>query len=138
MLTPGPDHPLTLTRNPRRMRVLAAGHVIADTTEAITLNEADFGPRQYFPRKDVETGFLSRTDKVTECPYKGPATHYTMLIDGELLENVAKSYEHPFPAAEALRDYLTFDESRVEVYEVTDEDLKNREHPHHGPTTSLP
>lgn len=138
MLTPGHDHPITLTKNPRRMRVLAAGHVIADTTEAVTLHEADFGPRHYFPRGDVETGFLSATDKVAQCPYKGAATHYTMLIDGELLENVAKSYEHPTPTVEALRGYLTFDTDRVEVYEVTEEDLAKREHPHHGPTTSLP
>jgi uncharacterized protein (DUF427 family) len=130
MLTPGPDHPLSLTTNPRRMRVMAAGHVIADSTEVLTLNEADYGPRHYFPRRDVEASFLTRSDKMTECPYKGSATHYTMVIDGEFLENVAKSYEQPFPVVEALRDHLVFDTAQVEVYAVTDEELNERHKEH--------
>jgi uncharacterized protein (DUF427 family) len=138
MLTPGPDHPIAISQNPRRVRVLAAGHVIADTADALTLYEGGHDPVQYFPRQDVETGFLARTDKVTECPYKGSATHYTMLIDGELLENVAWSYEHPHAAVEAIRDRIAFYPDRVEVYEVTDEELEERRHEHTAPPTALP
>jgi uncharacterized protein (DUF427 family) len=129
MKTPGPDHPITLERNPRRVRVMAAGHVIADSTDVITLHEADYGPVQYFPRTDVERGFLSQSPTVGECPYKGPRTHYTALIDGELLEDIAWSYEKPNPAAEGLRDRFAFDANRVEVYEVDQADLDNRHHP---------
>ena len=31
MKLPGPDHPITITRNPKRVRVSAGGMVIADT-----------------------------------------------------------------------------------------------------------
>jgi uncharacterized protein (DUF427 family) len=129
MITPGPDHPITLATNPKRVRVLAVGHVIADTTDALTLDEAGYGPVQYIPREDVETGFLSESPKVTQCPYKGAATHYTMLIDGELFENVAWSYEDPYPAVEAIAGRLAFYPDKVEVYEVDDEALERREHP---------
>jgi uncharacterized protein (DUF427 family) len=138
MLTPGPDHPITLAHHPRRMRVLAAGHVIADTTDGLTLYEADAQPVLFFPRKDVETSFLGRTDKVAECGYKGDATHYTILIDGELLENVAWSYEDPHAAVEDLRGRVAFDASRVEVYEVTEDELEHRRHEHTSPPTALP
>ena len=37
MKLPGPDHPITITPNPRRVRVSAGGVVIADTTHALTL-----------------------------------------------------------------------------------------------------
>ncbi len=37
MKLPGPDHPITITPNPKRVRVLAGGAVIADTTRALTL-----------------------------------------------------------------------------------------------------
>lgn len=130
MKTPGPDHPITLERNGRRMRVLAAGHVVADSTDVVTLHEAEFGPVHYFPREDVERGFLSQSPTVSECAYKGPRTHYTMLIDGELLEDLVWSYEAPYPAVEDLRGRLAFDATRVEVYEVDQADLDRRRHPH--------
>ena len=37
---PGPDHPMTIERNPARIVVTLAGRVVADTREALTLREA--------------------------------------------------------------------------------------------------
>ena len=42
MKLPGPDHPITITANPKRVRVSAGGVVIADTTQALTLKEASY------------------------------------------------------------------------------------------------
>ena len=137
MQTPGPEHPITISRNPSRLRVLAAGHVIADTTDGVSFTESG-RTVHYFPRKDVETGFLSETATRSSSEYAGEAVHYTMLIDGELLEDVAWSYPHPYPAADAVRDLIAFDPSRVEVYEVTDEELRKREKEHVSPPTALP
>ena len=39
MKLPGPYHPITITANPKRIRVSADGVVIADTTHALTLKE---------------------------------------------------------------------------------------------------
>jgi uncharacterized protein (DUF427 family) len=129
MLTPGPDHPISVTANPRRVRAFVAGHVIADTAEALTLNEGEAAPVQFFPRADVETGFLSESPHLDENPYLGRATYYTMLIDGELLEDAAFSYEQPYPAAEAVRGRIAFDPAKVEIYEVDEKDLSDRHHP---------
>lgn len=129
MKTPGPDHPLRISRSPRRMRVLAAGHVIADSADVLMLEEADRPPAYYFKREDVERGFLSESPTTSECEYKGHATHYTTLIDGELLEDVAWSYESPYPAAEDLKGRVAFDGSRVEVYAVDEDDLRDHRHP---------
>jgi uncharacterized protein (DUF427 family) len=74
MKTPGPDHPIEIVNSRSRMRVLAAGHVIADTDDAVILKEANDPPAVYFPREDVETGFLSEAPRSTENPYMGRAT----------------------------------------------------------------
>jgi len=71
---PGPDHPITIERNPARVVVTVAGRVIADTREALTLSEAHYSAVQYIPRKDVHMTLLSRTDRTTYCPYKGDAS----------------------------------------------------------------
>ena len=76
---------------------------------------------QYIPREDIEMGFFGKTDHHTHCPYKGEASYYTTKIEGEVLENVAWSYEDPFPAMLQIKDHLAFYPDRVAVYEVDPE-----------------
>ena len=68
---PGPQHPITIERNPARVVVSVAGRVIADSRSALTLREASLRPVQYIPRQDVDMALLERTDHATYCPYKG-------------------------------------------------------------------
>ena len=116
MKTPGPDHPIDLMQEGHRMRVEANGHVIADSPATISLREASYPPVTYFPREGVEQGFLSKTERTSHCPYKGDATYYSIFIDGLLLENVAWSYEAPYPAMEAIKGHLAFYPDKVKVY----------------------
>jgi uncharacterized protein (DUF427 family) len=51
---PDPDHPISIQRNPARVVVSVAGHVIADTRNALTLREADYPAVQYIPREEVD------------------------------------------------------------------------------------
>ena len=126
MKTPDPSHPMTFAQNPLRVRARFQDHVIADTAQALTLREGSSAPVQYFPRKDVETGFMSETDKQYTCPYKGECTFYSMMINGDLQENVAWSYEAPYPAAEAIAGMIAFYPDRMQVYEIKEEEAEAR------------
>src|SRR5712671_3457314 len=79
MKLPGPDHPITIAANPKRVRVSADGVVIADTTQALTLKEASYPAVQYVPRTDANLALLARTDRVTHCPYKGDANYFSIV-----------------------------------------------------------
>ena len=68
---PGPSHPISIERNAGRVIVSVAGHVIADTRDALTLSEAHYPAVEYIPRKDVDMTLLARTERGTYCPYKG-------------------------------------------------------------------
>ena len=46
---PGPEHPISIERNPARIVVSVANRVIADTRNALTLREADYPPFNTFP-----------------------------------------------------------------------------------------
>ena len=118
MKIPGPDHPITVAANPKRIQALYNGHVIADTRKALTLKEASYRPVLYFPREDVEMAFLTRTDHSTHCPYKGDASYYTLLMDGRFAENAVWTYETPYPAMETIKDLLAFYPNQVEIREV--------------------
>ena len=51
---PGPDHPISIQHSPARVVVSVAGRVIADSSNALTLREADYPPVQYIPAKNVD------------------------------------------------------------------------------------
>jgi len=120
MLKPGPDHPITLEPAKRRWRAYFNGHVIADTNDALILQEANYPPVIYFPRADVAMEYMSRTERQTHCPYKGDAAYYTILMDGEFAENAVWTYEQPFDGMDPIAERLAFYTDRVDVYEVDD------------------
>ena len=117
MKLPGPDHPITIAKNNKRVRVTLAGHVVADTTHALTLTEASYRPVFYIPREDADMSLLKRTAHKTHCPYKGDASYFSIAADGRSAENAVWSYEQPFPAVGEIKDYLAFYPDRVDAIE---------------------
>ena len=117
MKEPGPDHPITITPNPHRIRVMLGGFIIAETTQALTLQEASYPPVQYIPRQDVHMDLMESTDHKTHCPYKGEASYFTATGGGLVRENAAWSYEEPFPAVAAIKEYLAFYPNKVDAIE---------------------
>jgi uncharacterized protein (DUF427 family) len=111
---PGPDHPISVERNPARVVVSIAGRVIADTRNALTLREASYPPVQYIPGEDVDFSKLERSDHVTYCPYKGNCIYYSIPAGGEKSVNAAWSYEDPLPAVDQIKRHVAFYPERVD------------------------
>ncbi len=109
-----------------------AGHVfLADTDQTLVLREATYPPVVYFPREAVQMGFAAKTQKTSHCPYKGDASYYTFHAEGEILEDVAWSYEDPYPAMIEIKGYLAFYPGRgVEIYSVDEVELADRRAEH--------
>jgi uncharacterized protein (DUF427 family) len=112
---PGPDHPITIERNPARVVVSVAGRVLADTQDALTLREAGYGPVQYIPLTDVDVSLLEPTDHATYCPYKGDCSYYSIPTGGEKSVNAVWTYKAPFAAVAEIRDRVAFYPDRVDV-----------------------
>jgi uncharacterized protein (DUF427 family) len=114
---PSPDHPISVERNARRIVVRVAGRVVADTRNALTLQEANYPPIQYIPREDVDMTLLARTDHATYCPYKGDCAYYSIPLGGARSTNAVWTYESPYAAVAAIREYLAFYPDRVDAIE---------------------
>jgi uncharacterized protein (DUF427 family) len=112
---PGPDHPITITRNPKRVVIEIDGKILADTSEALTLQEASYPPVHYIPRKDVEMARLTRTERTSYCPYKGDCAYYSIPEGGEETANSVWSYETPYDAVAEIKEYLAFYPDRVTI-----------------------
>jgi len=117
VLVPGPSHPITVAPAGEHVVVRAGGRVVADTTRALRLQEADYPPVLYVPREDADMATLQRSDHETYCPYKGDASYYT-VTGAPAGENAVWTYETPYDAVADIREHLAFYPDRVEI-EVT-------------------
>lgn len=114
---PGPDHPITIAKNERRVTVSAAGRTIVETHAALTLKEASYPAVQYVPRGDADMMLLHPSDHKTYCPYKGECSYFHIPSLGEKGQNAVWSYENPYDAVSAIREHLAFYADRVELKE---------------------
>jgi uncharacterized protein (DUF427 family) len=114
---PGPDHPITIERNPRRVVVSVGGRVLADSRDAQILREAGYPAVQYIPPKDVDMTLLERSAHTTYCPYKGDCGYFSIPSGGERAINAVWTYEAPYDAVAAIRNCLAFYPERVDAIE---------------------
>src|SRR5882757_1736160 len=119
---PGPDHPITIQANPKRVVVSVAGKVVADTKSALILKEASYPGVQYIPRRDVNMSLLERTQHGTYCPYKGDCSYYSIPAGGARSANAVWTYETPYAGVAAIREYVAFYPDRVDAIEIESTD----------------
>lgn len=62
----------------------------------------------YFPPHDVLTEFVKPSDRHTVCPWKGTASYYDVVVDGERNPAAAWYYPEPKPAAQQIAGYVAF------------------------------
>ena len=111
---PGPDHPITITPAATTVRVSVAGHVVAQSSRALLLEEKGYPPVYYIPREDVDMSLLVRTTHYTYCPYKGDCTYYSIPAGGSRSEYAVWTYENPYESVSSIREHMAFYPTRVD------------------------
>ncbi len=106
-----PEHCLSAEPAGARLQVTLNGEVIADSAEAIRLEEGSYPAVYYFPRKDVRMERLERSTHETYCPFKGTASYYSFK-DGA--KNAVWTYEQPYDEMLAIREHLAFYPDKVD------------------------
>jgi len=101
-----------------RVRITFNGEVVADSREAVRLDEGDYPPVYYVPRKDVKMERLIRTSHTTHCPHKGDATYYS-LCNGRTARNAVWSYEQPLEQVKAIKEHLAFYPDKVDAIDCS-------------------
>lgn len=94
-----------------RVKVTFKGEVIADTRDAIRMDEGEHPAVYYIPRKDVKMDRLSRSTHQTYCPFKGKASYYS-LANGP--GNAVWTYEEPYDEVSVIKERLAFYPDKVD------------------------
>ncbi len=104
------------------MRVEFAGAVVADSRNALRVEETGHQPVHYIPAKDVRLDLLHATNHHTSCPYKGEASYWTIEApgagDAKRSENAVWAYPTPYDEVRGLAGYYAFYTSRVDSVSV--------------------
>ena len=72
---------------------------------------------QYFPMESVNTEFLTDSARITRCPWKGEASYFNVVVDGQINQDAAWVYLEPKEAASQIAGHVAFWRG-VEVREV--------------------
>ena len=62
----------------------------------------------YFPPGSVNPSYLRESDTHTACPWKGTASYYTVVVDGQTNKDAAWYYPAPKDAAKNLAGHVAF------------------------------
>ncbi|MHA6263913.1 DUF427 domain-containing protein [Arenibacterium sp. CAU 1754] len=101
------DH-IKIRKASGKWSVRSGGAVLGESTNALELSEGDYPPVIYFPREDIAMAFLDRSDKVTHCPHKGDATHYSIVNKSGTLIDAVWSYEDPKDDVAKIKGCMAF------------------------------
>jgi uncharacterized protein (DUF427 family) len=62
----------------------------------------------YFPVDSVNNEYLQPSSSHTICPWKGEASYYDVVVNGEINGDAAWYYSDPKPAAAEIKDRIAF------------------------------
>ncbi len=62
----------------------------------------------YFPPDAIQRDHFAPSDKHTTCPWKGEASYYDVVVDGQTNAGAAWYYPAPKDAAAEIKDHLAF------------------------------
>lgn len=77
--------------------------VLAESDETIVVEG-----NHYFPPESINEEYFRESGYHTRCPWKGLASYYDVVVDGEINENAAWYYPEPKEAASHIKDYVAF------------------------------
>jgi uncharacterized protein (DUF427 family) len=116
VLQPTANHPITVEPTGKHVTVRINGEVVAETDNALTLQESTYPAVQYIPRSDVVQTVLTSSDTRTYCPFKGDASYYTVTTAaGDTVEDAIWTYEQPYPAVADIAGHVAFYADKADI-----------------------
>ncbi len=79
------------------------GTVLAQSDETIVIEG-----NHYFPAESLNMEYFKETDTHSMCPWKGKASYYNILVNGNSNEDAAWFYKNPSDLAKGIKDHVAF------------------------------
>ena len=77
--------------------------ILAESSDTVAVEG-----NQYFSPLDVRQEHLRPSNSHTTCHWKGVASYYDVVVDGQVNRDAAWYYEDPSPAAQNIKGRIAF------------------------------
>lgn len=84
-------------------RAIWNGEVLAESDHTIVVEG-----NHYFPPDSIRTEYFRSSEHHSVCVWKGKASYYDVVVDGQTNENAAWYYPEPSELASQIKDYVAF------------------------------
>ena len=111
---------ISIAKPAARIVVRFQNRAIAESENALAVQEPGHPLVYYLPRTDVDLTAFFQSETTTFCPRKGYATHYDIAVDGCRSSDAAWEYRNPLPAVGAIAHHIAFYEDRVDEISAQD------------------
>lgn len=85
------------------MKAIWNGTLLAESNDTIVIEK-----NHYFPPSSIKTELFRTSDTHSTCPWKGVASYYDVVVEGETNADAAWYYESPKDAAKEIKGYVAF------------------------------
>ena len=85
------------------MKAIWNGTVLAQSDETVVVEG-----NHYFPADSVDRQYVRDSATTSFCPWKGTASYYTVVVDGQQNADAAWYYPAPKEAAAQIKDHVAF------------------------------
>ena len=85
------------------MQAIWKDTVIAQSDDIVTVEG-----NHYFPESSLKREFITFSNHKTSCAWKGQASYYSLMVDGELNPDAAWYYPDPKPEAANIQGRVAF------------------------------
>ena len=79
------------------------GTTIAESADTVVIEG-----NHYFPRDAIRQEYFENSNTHTICPWKGEASYFNVVVNGETNKDAAWYYPDPKPAAQEIKDRVAF------------------------------
>ncbi|WP_448597226.1 DUF427 domain-containing protein [Thermoleptolyngbya sp.] len=79
------------------------GAVLAESDRCVVVEG-----NQYFPPDAIKPEYFQPSDTHTTCPWKGVASYYNIVVDGQVNQDAAWYYPTPKDAAKEIAGHVAF------------------------------
>ncbi len=117
---------------PKRIRVLAGGLTIAESTRTRRILETSHPPVYYIPPQDIDTDCLVPSQGLSFCEWKGEARYYSIVVSGRTIDKAAWYYSNPTPGFASIEGYVAFYPSKMDACYVDGEKVQPQEGDFYG------
>jgi len=85
------------------MRAIWKVTVIAESTDTVVVEG-----NHYFPETSLKREFVTFSNHKTTCPWKGQASYYSLIVNGEMNPDAVWYYADPKPEAAQIKGRVAF------------------------------